>query len=886
MTRINLFNFSGGMKTNTRASNAEQFNAGASVVSHFDINKDYRRLKPVPSLEEITNSTSRGYKIVGLGISSGEQVLYGVGEKLTNWLASSWLYRVRVNATTNTTYFPSTTIPVFHIPLSVMPSGFFTHSNVDSSDIRVTDLNNNILPSWVEAKYTTPSNYGSLWVNANIQDVYIYYGNSSATSIGYTTEYGKVNTFSDFFRYFSWSETTGTNSNWTSRTGSILNSSDLSVDLSDSDPGVFDDFYTLSPPTNSVFLVGGTSSDNMRDQPSNNPWSGLSGSFTYMALIRPNTTPTASDIIYSASTVADMSITAGRNITFKVNITPGTFITVTGTTPLTASAWNSVVCTFQNGVGGKIYINGVLTNSTATADNLDNEGAGQSMSIGIGSGARLGAVGIYNSLMSANDIKSWHSTMFETTNTWTAGSEETFTSITPTYSGGVQVYEYDFDTSTWGETVVGGLPFGAFTQSDVGTNVPIYPLRSSFLINPTGNLPAVFTTNDSGYAYGTITLVMGQSVGSYTGRVDTYTFKKYDSVIADSRFTLSSATRFPMNQQEAVDKLNYFSMGGAEIASITSGNIVRNVFTPYGSITDLSNYGQYMAISSIYRNKSAIQLWDLSSTTADEFIDMGKGHIRAIGTVDQYLFGVIDVYTFDERLSAGRQSMEVRIYTGNSQTQQVYRYDVPVTMEGEFTHVFDNAVNCFSTGLSDAYTWYAKLPRDTARTEFLNGIWTLGNNEQAPAPNISVYCDTSGIADLTQVVSLGNQLFVLDKDYKVWQINASGEYTQTSTFESLVYDDATPQDDKMLKSIELYTDELPNGQTVSVYYRKDDDLNYVAGWVKICDHTTGKSKESTRIESTELNLPSFKEIQFKITSTGGNADVTGFSFTFEPTTKY
>jgi len=74
------------------------------------------------------------------------------------------------------------------------------------------------------------------------------------------------------------------------------------------------------------------------------------------------------------------------------------------------------------------------------------------------------------------------------------------------------------------------------------------------------------------------------------------------------------------------------------------------------------------------------------------------------------------------------------------------------------------------------------------------------------------------------------------------------------------------------------TDALPAAGQVVLKYRKDEDTSFTT----IFTHTTDNSisHDAVNIESSGAQLPEFREIIFRIESTG-NAKITGLKFKYD-----
>ena len=130
--------------------------------------------------------------------SSTQTASLGVTAATVSWLSSSWQYRSAVSIANA----GGTTLTGYQLNV-VLGSGFdFTKAQSNGGDIRFTASDGvTLLPYWIES-WNAGSSSASLWVKvpsipAAGATVYLYYGNSSATSAS------NGNTTFDFFDDFS-----------------------------------------------------------------------------------------------------------------------------------------------------------------------------------------------------------------------------------------------------------------------------------------------------------------------------------------------------------------------------------------------------------------------------------------------------------------------------------------------------------------------------------------------------------------------------------------------------------------------------------------------------------------------------------------------------------
>jgi hypothetical protein len=102
-----------------------------------------------------------------------------------------------------------------------------------------------------------------------------------------------------------------------------------------------------------------------------------------------------------------------------------------------------------------------------------------------------------------------------------------------------------------------------------------------------------------------------------------------------------------------------------------------------------------------------------------------------------------------------------------------------------------------------------------------------------------------------------------------------------SIYETLALNDGDSSVTKKLLGVTVMTEPMPSSGQIVLKYRKNEDIIGDA-WTTIFTHTTDDSisHSAINIESSGATLPEYKEIQFKIESTGG-AVITGLKYKSE-----
>jgi hypothetical protein len=135
---------------------------------------------------------------------------------------------------------------------------------------------------------------------------------------------------------------------------------------------------------------------------------------------------------------------------------------------------------------------------------------------------------------------------------------------------------------------------------------------------------------------------------------------------------------------------------------------------------------------------------------------------------------------------------------------------------------------------------------------------------------MALYADTSAIGEVKQFYRTGNVLFMTDGAGGIYK-TAKSTYTTPSVWQSVWLEGNSIEIEDQISSVEVTFEPLDEGQEVKLEYRKPG-----GEWATFFIHkVTGSTKrEAKRVESTNSQMPSFREIQVRATSTGGAAPIT------------
>lgn len=288
-------------------------------------------------------------------------------------------------------------------------------------------------------------------------------------------------------------------------------------------------------------------------------------------------------------------------------------------------------------------------------------------------------------------------------------------------------------------------------------------------------------------------------------------------------------------------------------------------------ITSMANWGNYLAIGcspvANYNGVSKVFIWDYSSTEKFvDVIDWGEGELRVLETVEGYLVGITDRY-LNNTAGAGRGSMIVQIYAGG----------VPQVIKEVFTQALNGKTIPQSKALrNNRLFWSAKIMTNTAGTEYVEGIWSFGRkNVNYPwalsCDIVDSTIDTDGIQGFNVAA---NYFFIAhSNDGSISKTNDSAVYTETSIYESQIFNFDEPDENKKIESLKVSFAPIISGQTLTAKYKVDSDTS----WTTIGTfNTVGETSYTFYSLASDVPFNVGREIKIRLESTGG-LEITGFN---------
>ncbi len=314
-------------------------------------------------------------------------------------------------------------------------------------------------------------------------------------------------------------------------------------------------------------------------------------------------------------------------------------------------------------------------------------------------------------------------------------------------------------------------------------------------------------------------------------------------------------------------------------------------------IVDLVPYGSLlMVVCTSTVTLSRAYLWDGVSTTSwVEILDVGQGLVSGganlggtifvvIGTSNKRTLKIktynggafIDAYTYTARLNqAGtykyiQPASKVKAFSG-----YIYFIIAGTKPNGTYAGLYEYAIARFGREESSnpmTFEIYKTLDFTSARG--LNGQIT--GNDFTILENIVSGSDTAEKAVAAVINSSTNET--------TFFLSSTNTYSgQAGVFETFKKDGAENGHDtsieKQLTSVSVQYTALPADGSVTVKYRKDEELTWTTIFTDNTDNSI--SHEAANIEASGVNLPTFKEIQLRIEVTG-NVKILGWKIAYEP----
>jgi hypothetical protein len=526
--------------------------------------------------------------------------------------------------------------------------------------------------------------------------------------------------------------------------------------------------------------------------------------------------------------------------------------TINSVGSLTIGAVNRVVCTYERGVSAKIYINGVLdtTSTLRVAESLDSIGLWIEWTVG---SETIGDVMYFSDVYSNNRALHEYSMLMSNAAYYTVASEET----KPTqgsYSSGLSLYSKELSDTTW-KLVEGGVPISSMLYTPVIAPILIFNSSAITFFNAEGKI-SVYNRSSAAIV-------------------------NFDNYVGQTYAQPSSGTL--LVSALGIDSKYYVGTAQSSVDRFTASTGASGVFASYPTVKGIEDYNGYIAVAGGYYggDKSYLQLWDRASLVSNQSVNVGLGELQVLGNIKGTLFGVINNFVDSSNKALGTQSMDVRVYSGGGDMVTTHKISAPTNMDGFYTNAWDKPVSQLKCTNKNAVLFYAKIP--SVEGGYNEGFWSIGKNETGDQSSISLALmyDTSTLGHVYNVTSIANQIVVFHDTNKVSRLSLSPNYSGESVVITRIFNGGNSETDKQLQGVEIMHKKLTGDQSISVYKKSETDTDWVLSMTSTANNEASTMSKETSVDANGDSLGDFKEVQFKIVSTGGSSGITQFAMKYE-----
>ena len=329
----------------------------------------------------------------------------------------------------------------------------------------------------------------------------------------------------------------------------------------------------------------------------------------------------------------------------------------------------------------------------------------------------------------------------------------------------------------------------------------------------------------------------------------------------------SSTGVYPRPFRHPQDDIMYFGAGNV-VASLNAAAFTAAALTlPKGlTITSFTDYGVYLAIACApvdQGNKSWVFLWgrDASLTTVEETVDFGEGALMILENVGGSLVGISAHSQAAGTIIDIEPKVVFRAYSGG--TPRIIK-EIKWTGTGTPTTLLKNLKSKKNDNVFFALKQYIE-------NKTVDQVWICGRNSQGQffvTPDRLANNDTALTGSVDGLDIIGDYMWVgYNGDGSLKRTNDAASFTATSIYESMVFGAEDTGQEKKLLVVGVMTEPLPADGQIVLKYKKNEETTFTT----IFTHTTDDSQfhDAINIESSGATLTKFREITFRIESTGG-----------------
>jgi len=360
---------------------------------------------------------------------------------------------------------------------------------------------------------------------------------------------------------------------------------------------------------------------------------------------------------------------------------------------------------------------------------------------------------------------------------------------------------------------------------------------------------------------------------------DLFSYDTVNATMTDQDQDFSAFTTFaePVHHP-ADDRAYFFTDNVVHKLNNTTWSLSVLTLPTNQRIVDATPYGNYLAIActpkgnSTYARSNIVYLWDRDSslTTISNKIDFGRGTLKYIAELDGRLIAVVDKWVNSPE-DADRAELVVLGATSASNSATVLNRIPSIGSTNVISSLKSKVVE-------DNILYFPFRLTNGIVSSVRDGIYSV-NSRGAITLEVVEEDLTDDDAVIDGISRLAGFWFIAhDADGSVERTDDNSNYTYTSIYESLIFDNGDVSINKKLLGVTVTTVPLPTAGQIVLQYRVNEESSWTTIFTNATDNSVRHS--AVNIESSGVNFNEYNEVQFRIQSTG-NAEITSLKFESE-----
>ena len=336
----------------------------------------------------------------------------------------------------------------------------------------------------------------------------------------------------------------------------------------------------------------------------------------------------------------------------------------------------------------------------------------------------------------------------------------------------------------------------------------------------------------------------------------------------------SSSGVYPRPFRHPLDDILYFAAGNI-VAKLDNTTFTAAALTLPSNliVTSMTDYGIYLAVACAPKdqgNESYVFLWgrDTSIVELDESIPAGVCALMVLENLQGELIGVASAAQSAGTVVDIAPKIILSVFSGS-----VMKPFKEIVWAGTGT-----PTTLLQNHKAKRYDKLYFAAKQYIENKTVNQLWVVGKNQLGEffvTPDKLVNNDTALTGNVDGFSMIGDYTWVAyNGDGSLKRTDDGANHTATAIYESGRFNSGSSRLTKKIKGISVMFDALSSGQTVVLKYKKDEETSFT----QIFTFNTANSlfHSAVNIESSGAELPHYKEIAFRVESTGGAA-ITGLN---------